>query len=61
VIEFLAVGGEACLDVAKALPSRQLGECLGDELIPAGEGSDVVISPIVGNALSEFVSWQVLE
>jgi hypothetical protein len=38
-----------------------LGERHGDELIPAGEGSDVVISPIVGNVLPEFVSWQMLE
>ena len=61
VVDLLAVGGEACLDVTQALPSRQLGERHGDELIPAGERSDVVISPIVGNVLSEFVSWQMLE
>jgi hypothetical protein len=38
-----------------------LGERHGDELIPSGEGSDVDISPILGNVLSEFVSWQMLE
>jgi hypothetical protein len=38
-----------------------LGERHSDELIPAGEGSDVVISPIVGDVISEFVSWQMLE
>jgi hypothetical protein len=61
VIVFLPMGGKARFDVTKALPSRQLGERHGEELIPAGEGSDLVIPSIVGNGLPEFVSWQMLE
>ena len=58
VVELLAVGGKASLDIAQRFPSAELGKRHGDELIPTGERSDAIISTMPCDRSSEFVPWQ---
>jgi len=58
VVEFLAMGGKASLDIAQGFPSAELGKRHGDELIPTGERSDAVIPTMPCDRPSEFVPRQ---
>ncbi len=58
VVELLAVGGKARLDIAQRFPSAELGKRHGDELIPTGERSDAIIFTMLCDRSSEFVPRQ---
>lgn len=58
VVELLAMGEKASLDIAQRFPSAELGKRHGDELIPAGERSDAVLPTLPCDRPPEFVPRQ---
>jgi len=61
VIEFLLVATEAGLDIAEAFAIGELGEGHAEELIPAGEGLDFVVTLVAFDALAEFVDGKKIQ
>jgi len=53
VVELVAVGAQADLDVAQALAQRQLGEGHAQELVEAGEGLDPAVAVVAPHAAAK--------
>ena len=61
VVQLRSDGSQASLDVAQALPERQLREGHAEKLIEAGKTQDLVVAPIVADALAEIVKGKKFE
>ena len=61
VIQLRSDGPQAGLDVAQTLPERQLREGHAEELVETGKTQDLVVAPIVADALAEIVEGKKFE
>jgi hypothetical protein len=61
VVQLLAMGGEAGFDVPQTVPSSELGERHGDELVPAGERSYAMTPLVLVDDFPEMVMGYLLE
>ncbi len=61
VIQLGANGSQASLDVAQTLPEGQLCEGHAEKLVETGKTQDLVVAPIVSDALAEIVEGKKLE
>jgi hypothetical protein len=61
VVEFLALGSETYLDISQALSVGELRKCHAEELIPAGEVSNPMITTIALYALAKLLNRDELD
>ena len=61
VVQLRSDGSQARLDVAQRFPEGQLREGHAEKLIEAGKTQDLVVAPIVADALAEIVEGEKFE